>query len=554
MQRFGVYKSAPAVLAAITLAGCELRVACPGDGCGTAVVVVGADADLLFPPLTQSTVGIHVSDLIFLSLVDIGMDMNTVGDSGFVPLLADAWTFVDPRTISFHIDTRAKWHDGVRVTAADVAFSFDLYRDTLVNSAVRSLLDPILSVEAADEQTVVFRFSQRYPEQFYDAATRMRILPKHVLDTIPRADIAFHPFARNPIGSGPYRLERWEAGQIIELAADTTFFLGAPGLRRLIWRITPDFATAVTQIVADQADILEAVVGRENIKRVREAPQLRLVNYASSLYGYIGFNLRDPDDVRKPHPLFGDRSLRRALTMAVDREAVVAAVLGEYGEVPVGPTTRMQWIWSESVPQIPFDTASARALLTESGWRDSDRDGVLDRAGRSLSFDLLVPSSSQLRRQAAVIVQDQLKRIGAELKISELEPNLWLTRTGGGDFDAAFGMWSIEPSPRALEQLWTSRGIGGSNHGRYSNTRFDRLVREAAAAEDPETARRMWHEALAQINDDAPAIWLVSPLLSAAVHRRFEGVEIRPDQWAANLWKWRVPADRLTDRDLAGGP
>lgn len=544
--------TAPLAAAAIIWTGCEPTGSCEGDYCGVAVIVSGADANVLLPIFTQTTVETAVTDLMFLKLAEIGLELNTVGDSGFEGRLARSWTYVDPLTIAFSMDPNARWADGTPVTAHDVAFTFELYRDTLINSPAASLLEPIESVTAMGDSVAMIRFGRTYPEQFFDATQHMRILPRHLLDSIPRTELRTHQFTRDPVGNGPYRLSRWEPGEFLELRADTAFFLGRPGLRRIIWRITPDYQSAITQVLADEADILEAVVGIENVARVRDAAQLRLVPYASPLYGYLAFNFRDPENPERPHPLFRERNLRRALSMSLDRETIARAVFGEYGEVPVGPTTKMQWIWSDSLPQLDFDTARARSLLAGLGWRDVDGDGILDRDGVPLSFDLLLPSSSQVRRQAAVIIQDQFRRLGVEMNIVELEPNLWVTRSSAGEFDATFGFWAGDPSPTSIQRVWTSSGIGDANYGHYRNARFDDLVDRALKAGNLEDAADLWFQALSHINSDAPAIWLMSPVLVAAVHRRFENVTIRSDQWAANLWRWYVPEDMLTDRDRVG--
>ena len=549
---------AATLLLCAALAACrDTRTRCQGEWCGTAVIVAPADANALLSPLAQTDIDFAASDLIFLKLADIGPALNTVGDGGFIPRLARSWKFEDGLTLVFGIDPRARWQDGVPVTAADVAFTFDLYRDTLVNAPARPLLDRIASVTARDERTAVFRFRRAYPEQFYDATHQMRIVPRHLLDSIPRARLASHPFARHPVGDGPYRFVSWRAGESIELAADTAFFLARPGLARIIWRVTPDLNTAVTQLVADEADIVSFLGGPENVARVAAAPQLRVVSYPSAVYGFLGFNLRDPDRPSRPHPLFADRDLRRALFQAVDRASLVQTVLGEYGKIPVGPTSRMTAIGNDTtIPQLAFDSARARARLGRLGWKDADGDGILERRGRKLEFQVLVPTSSQPRRRAAVILQDQLKRLGVGVLISEVEFNVFRQRTSASKYHAALFNTSEDPTPSGLQQSWTTAGIGRFNYGGYSNPRFDRLVAEAAAERNQPTAQAKWHEALAVINDDAPGIWLFDFIQASGVHRRYENVTIRRDQWAATLWTWRVAPGRRVARDLvsAGAP
>src|SRR5262245_34501571 len=218
------------------------------DRCGVAVVTMGSDADALLPPFVRSGPGLAASDLIFLKLADIGLSLNTVGDAGFQPRLARSWKFEDSLTISFDLDPRARWHDGATITPADVVFTFDIFRDSVINANARPLLADISSVTVRDDHTVVFHFRRAYSEQFYDATYQMRVLPKHLLDSIPRAKLESHPLARNPIGNGPYRFVSWKAGETIELVADTGFFLGRPGINRVIVRPASDVNAAVTQI------------------------------------------------------------------------------------------------------------------------------------------------------------------------------------------------------------------------------------------------------------------------------------------------------------------
>jgi peptide/nickel transport system substrate-binding protein len=525
-----------AVLAAgLAAAGCRPETPCPE--CGTAVIALGADADLLLPVLSQGA-GRMIADQMFLKLADMGLALNTVGDSAFVPKLAASWAFEDSVTIVFRLDPRARWQDGVPVTARDVAFTFAAYRDTVLNAPAGPLLEAIDSVTARDEHTVAFHFRHPYPEQFYDATHHMRILPEHLLDSVPRVRWRTHPFARAPIGDGPFRFAEWKAGESIELVADSSFFLGTPGTRRLIFRVAPDFNAAITQLLAGEADFIETIVGPENVQRARGAPGVRLIEYPSAVYMYVGFNLRDPDGRVGPRPLFADRRLRRALTLATDREAIVRAALDGRGVVPPGPVTAITWISDGAPPQLPYDSAHAALLLDSLGWRDTNGDGIRERNGRTLSFDLAFPSSSGLRQRAGVILQEQLRRVGAEVRLVPMEVNVWQDRARAGRFDAILGAWQIDPSPSGIRELWTSAGIGGSNYDAYASPTFDAQVNAAVAARDPGDARRLWHEALAQINDDAPAIWLFSPTMTAGVSARMSNVTIRPDEWWATMWTW----------------
>ena len=538
------------VAGALGLAGCCVAPPCPE--CGVIVIASGADADALLPVFAQG-VGRAVSDQIFLKLADVGLDGNTVGDAGFAPRLAASWAFEDDRTLVFRLDPDARWHDGAPVAAADVAFSFDAYRDPALGAPAGPLLATVDSVRVRDDGTVAFHFARAYPEQFFDATHHMRILPRHLLDTVPREAWRTHALARAPVGSGPLPLAQWRAGELIELVADSGFFGGVPGPSRLIWRIVPDFNTAVTQLSGGEADFVEAIVGPENVERVQAAPHVALVEYASPVYMYLGFNLRNTRGTGA-HPLFGDRALRQALTAATDREALVRAVLGGWGAVPPGPTTSLGWIAEGAPPQAAFDSADAGRRLDALGWRDTDRDGIRDRGGRRLTFDIIIPSSSGIRQRTGVILQEQYRRVGMDVQLVPLEFNAWIDRARAGRFDAMIGAWQINLPPAGMRELWGGGGIGGSNYGAYASAAFDSLVALATVTADRNAALGLWHEAIRIINDDAPAVWLFSPKTIAGVNRRLGNVTLRADEWWATLWTWTAgrrgdgEADSRVDR------
>jgi len=538
------------VLTVAALAGCERRGGCTGSYCGTVINAALSEPASLLPPVTEDVVAGDIGEQLFLKLADVGMSTNTVGDEDFQPLLANRWEWDGPVTLVFHLDPRARWQDGQRVSAADVEFTYDAYQDSLVGSPFRAKLRRIASVTQRDSLTAVFRFREQYPEMFYDAVYHMRILPAHLLRSVPRDQWKTAAFGRQPVGSGPYKFVRWQSAQSIELVADSTFFLGRPGIRRLIWRFTPNLQVAVTQVIADQADVREQLVTPENVQRARAAPQLKLQPFRGNVYTYMGFNLRASGDTSKPHPIFSDREVRRALSMAVDRASLVKSALGDLGKVPPGPMSSLLWIWDPEIRQLPYDTAQAGRILSARGWRDHDGDGVRDKNGQPLSFHILVPTTSVLRRQYARLLQEQFRMIGVRAEIDELEFSVVTQRLQSGNYDTSILSRGNDPSPGSgITQSWTRAGFGGSNFGRYYSAEFERQVDRAIAAPTQDQARGFWRAAITTINADAPGIFLYSLENVAAVHKRIDNVQIRPDSWAALLRTWRIPQDQLIDRD-----
>jgi len=537
-------------VAVLASTGCERPGGCTGPNCGTLIDAAVAEPPTLLPPSTEDIVASDIDEQLFLKLADVGMSTNTVGDEDFQPLLAQKWEWDGPLTLVFHLDPRARWQDGQRVTAADVEFTFDAYTDSAVGSPYRPKLHRIASVTQRDSLTTVFRFKEKYPEMFYDAVYHMRILPAHLLRGVPRDQWKTAPFGRQPVGDGPYRFVRWQAAQSIELVADSTFFLGRPGIRRLIWRITPNLQVAVQQVIAGEADVREQLVTPDNVARARAAPQLSIYPFRGSVYTYLGFNLRASDDTSKPHPIFADRTLRRALSMAVDRASLVKSALGDLGKVPPGPMSELLGIWDPDIRQLPYDSALAARILNGQGWRDHDGDGIRDKDGQPLAFHILVPTSSVLRRQYARLLQEQFHALGVHVEIDELEPSVVNQRAATGKFDTVILSRQNDPSPSSgIAQSWTRAGFGGSNFGRYYSADFEQLVDRAVTATSRDQARALWRRAMETLNADAPAVFLYALDNVGAVHKRVENVQFRPDSWAALLRTWRIPPERMIDRD-----
>ena len=528
-------------VAALMLLACERPGRCRGDYCGTLVFVSTGQPDILLPPLTQQSVGRDVHDQIFLKLADVGESLNTLGDRDFQPQLADRWEWEDSLTLVFHLSPRARWQDGPPVTARDVAFTFAAYTDTALGAPAADALRAIRAVTARDSLTAAFQFRRRYAEMFFDAVYHMRVLPAHLLAAVPRREWAKAAFGRAPVGDGPYRFVSWRQGESLELAADSTFFLGRPHIRRLIWRFTPDPQVALTQLLAGEADAWEFLGSPPNVEKARASATLVVYPYRGLGYGYLAFNLQ-----RAP---FTDRDVRRALFMAVDRERLRQSVFGDLARVPPGPVPQAWPLWDSTLNAIPYDTARAAALLASKGWRDNNGDGIRDRGGQKLAFHILTPVNSAVRRQYARLLQEQFRAIGVQVELDEVENRVVQQTANAGNFDAVLTIWTTDPTPSGnLRDTWTRTGFGAGNFGRYESPAFDRAL-AASEIGGPGGALAAWKDGLRVLNGDAPGIWLFAPTNVAAVSKRIADVRIRPDSWWALVRTWRIPETQLIDRD-----
>jgi len=509
------------------------------------VIVTGQQATAPVPTLMEgpqnTTANYEIADHLFLRLAGVGPGLVTVGDRGFVPLLASSWTRRDSLTLVFELDPRARWHDGTPVTARDVTFTFGRARDPAIAPRLANVTRRIASVEAEGDHRVVFRFNEVYSEQLYDATFHVAILPAHLLARVPSTGPAWTSFVKRPVGSGPYRWVRREEGQFIELAANHDFFLGRPGIDRVIVRVAASADARLNLLLAGEADAMDNIPPpTTNIARVEVARHLRLVTVPSNNLGYLLFNQRAPLHRDRPHPILADRDVRRALILALDRDLLVRAVLGRFGYVPFGPVSSQLWIRHGAPAHSHQDVATARKLLAGRGWVDRDGDGIRESPiGAPLSLHLLLSSSSLARLQMASIIQEQLRQVGVDIQQVRVEPAVWLERRSAGNFDIDFSASSQDPTPSGLVFSWSCGGAG--NAGGYCDPGADSLLHRAIAS--PKADRGLWHSFLRRVEENAPAAFLYTQTFVFGVNRRFRDVTIRPESSWIALWRWPAPRD-----------
>lgn len=522
------HRRAPIVLALLLLAACRSEKPCAR--CDVVVIAATGEPRSVLPPLVVETVGRDISDQVFERLADLAPGGATIDSSAYRPALADRWERGDSVTLRFHLRPGARWQDGQPVTAGDVVFSFGAFTDSLLDAPARSALTRVAAVTAEDSNTVGIRFTESYPEQLYDATFHVRIFPAHLWGDLPRSRWGADTALSRLMGSGPYRIERWDRGQSLTLTADTV------GGRRTkigtaIWRFATDPEAALNLVLAHEADLLETLGSPERAARVEADSALRTLRYPAAVYGYLGYQLAGRTGGAA---ILGDRAVRQALNMAVDRAALATAIYGQGSKAPPGPMAQLQWIWDDSIAVLPYDTAAAARRLTEAGWVRGP-DGIRQKGARKLAFEILIPSTSLGRKRLAEALQEQWRLAGVAATITGVDFPVFMERLGKGKFDSYIGAWLNEPSPRSVADQWSSAAIGALNYGHYADPEFDRLIREAGGASDPQRARLLWRAAFDTLSADAPALFLYSPVNVAAVTRRVEGFELNPYSWLSGL-------------------
>ena len=494
----------------------------PRDG-GQMVIGVSADADSFNPLFNETASAQEITHLLLLGLADLNEK------SEFQPELAESWRFSeDHLELTYHLRKDAGWSDGYPLTAEDVKFTFDLLMDDKVASPRQSTTEYIKDVRVQDAHTVTFYFSQAYPDQMFD--TSSEILPKHILGGADRATLRSHPFGRMPVSSGPFILKKWVSQQYIELGPNDGYFGERPHLDRVIFKIVPDKTNLFMQLRAGEIDMMVDVPLAEVTDLKKSNPDLKLYPISGRVYYYIGYN--------EVNPMFTDRETRRALTLAIDRQKIIAALLYGFGKECLGPMPPMvPWAYNEDVTPIAYNPDAARAALAQAGWHDSDGDGWLDRNGRPFRFQLKTNTGNQLRSDIAVIVQDQLKNIGVKVDIQTLERSTLIGKLRAGEFDAYMGGWStsfnVDPTP-----IFHSSATDLFNFVKYDNPKVDHLIEVGREEMDQGKAARIWQETQDLIYQDQPYTFLFWKAKIVAVNRRFKNVNPIPLSSIYGLESW----------------
>ena len=500
----------------------------PGPVNGDALVEAAlGEATNLIPALASDNASFAVIDRVYDGLVKLDRDLS------LAPALAESWEFSeDRRTLTFKLRPGVRWHDGAPFTAADALFTYELMIDPATPTAYADAFQQIEKAEAVDDLT--FRVTYRRPLAKALGSWTFAIMPAHLLKGRPLEN---SPLARRPVGTGPYKLESWEAGQRVILAANDDYFEGRPRLDRVIIRIIPDLNAQMMELLAGQVDTMSLTPDQYEEKSAAAdfTSVYQVFRYPAFSYGYLGFNLE--------RPLFQDRRVRQALAYAIDKREIVDGVLLGLGRAANGPFKPDMWANNRRVEPYPFDQGKARSLLAEAGWADTDGDGLLDKDGRPFRFTIATNQGNKVREQTAALIQARLKEIGVEAQIRVIEWAAFLKEyLDRHNFDAIVMGWTIPTDPDMFDIWHSSKNQPGElNFISYKNEEVDRLVDEARFILDQDERKKSYDRVQEILREDAPYVFLYVPDALPAVARRFVGPEVGPGGLGHNFNQWYVP-------------
>lgn len=498
---------------------------------GTLVDAMSGEPSGLIAMIAGESSASTIASNIFNSLLKYDKNLELTGE------LAQSWDVSpDQKTITFHLKPNLKWADGKPLTSDDALFTWQLVTDEKTRTPYGADYKLVKKAEAPNPDTFKVTYAQPYAPAL-DSWSGLHILPKHLLEG---QDINNTPFARNPVGSHYYELDQWKKGESISLKRNVNATQGQARIDRLVSRIIPDRAAQFLELMADNIDSMSL----NSIQYARIFPSrpdltAKIAQYKElgNSYTYLGFNLK-----RKP---FDDVRVRQAINYAIDKQEIIDGVLLGLG-LPVASPYKPGTRWSNpSLQPYPYDPGKAIALLKAAGFEDHDHDGILDRDGQPLSFEILTNQNKE-REMSAVLVQRRLKEIGIDVKIRVVEWATFISRfIKTGDFNVVLLGWGLGLEPDQFN-IWHSsqQAPGQFNFIGYNNPTVDKLLEDGRTELDPDKRMKIYHAFAKILLEDSPVVYLFAGYGLPAIHKRVKGIDdpAPPAGIGHNSYEWYIPA------------
>jgi len=454
-----------------------------------------------------------------------------------VPTLENGGVSEDATEVTLRFNEGFTWHDGEPVTAHDFKFTWEFIMDPDTKAQSMVGWEHISSVEVPDDYTAVVGFDEPYPT-FVEAVLLNPIMPQHLLEDVE--DPGSSDYAREPVGNGSFIFKEWIPGDRIVVEANPDAPL-PPKLERIIFKFVPDLNTMLALIRVGDIDVAWDLTENE-ISELNKMEDVELITVPGNAVERYYFNLRNPDNLDEPHPLFDDIRVRKAIAMGMDRFSFVEDVLEGNAVVAVSEMDNTPW-FNEELDSYPYDPEAAMELLDEAGWVDEDGDGVREKDGQRLSFDHTMTAGNQVRENAQVFFQANLEDIGVEMIIANAPP---ATVFGSCADSCIWGLSSFDmmgfstkadglDAPAALVQFFATDSIkdcetnpAGSNSQGFSDEIVDENLACTVSEIDRDERKECVDKVQERVHELCPVVYLYDKLDIYAVNQRVSGIDPTP--------------------------
>jgi len=524
MHEEGMFLKRPLVVALFLLLSLSVIVSAadaPKQG-GTFRYGITTNPRGMFNPILNTEVydGLII-DVVYDGLIYIDASLQPQ------PMIAKAWDISeDGKEITFYLHQGIKFHDGVELTAKDVAYTYMtiLHPDYTgvrygqFNKLVgakdykEGKTDTVPGIEVIDDYTIKFSVEEAYAPLL--STFTYGILPSHLLEDIPVGELEQAPFNLHPIGSGPFKFVEFQTDQHVILEANKDYFFGAPNFDTLVFQKVAQDAIPI-YLQQNRVDFI--AISPEQYEQVKAMPGIDVYVYEELSYNYICFNMRQER--------FADAAVRQAITYGFDRQTYVDVIREGFGIVANAPVPTASWAFTtEGIDTYDYNPEKAAQLLAEAGWTKGP-DGILQKDGMKLEFEFLVPEGSRQNEQMALLFQQNMEDLGIKVNLVFMEFSAAVDRVDARQFDTFTMGWSlsVDPDPH---YIWHSTSLW--NDPGFYNEESDALIEAGRTETDPEKRKEIYAEWQKLINKELPTMFLSYGVTIGAINQRVKGIDTNP--------------------------
>ncbi|MEK6748572.1 MAG: ABC transporter substrate-binding protein [Pseudomonadota bacterium] len=486
------------------------------------------------PITSNDMIALRLTELIFNGLVGINEKQEIVPD------LAEKWEVdKEGKNYTFYLRKNAKWHpkgadEPQPFTAEDVVFTFKIMAHPKTITPLKVRYEFIDTVEKIDNYTV--KFVLKRPILNALAKFTFKIIPKHGPNNtnyLTRED----PFVQRPIGTGPYMLKEVTANQEVVLIANPNYFGAKANIAQFVAKPFADQNIMMQALTFNAIDMIVTVNPR-NLPELQGDKRFVLQPYNALSYAFFGYNVRNP--------MLNDARVRKAFTLAINRDEMLKSFFNGQGTVISGPFAPGSWAYNLDVKPQPFDKAKAAELLKEAGFQ-AGSDGILEKGGKKLALTLKVPieKENEAVKRVVLAFKNYLKSVGADVQVSFMEWQAWKESIfAQHDFDIIFASWVFDDSAD-ISSLFHSAEIGAwkNNFGGYTSPEVDGLIVESKLTLDHEKRRTIYRKLHEVLADEAPYTFLWTLTNYSAYHKKVRHVSIHPYKFFPYASSWFISGD-----------
>lgn len=486
---------------------------------GVLRIGIDVDAGTLDPRLANDTTARRVIEQVYDGLVELDAQLRPR------PALAESWTQASPTSWVFKLRRNVRFHDGTPLTAADVVFTYTTILDPGLRAPLRGLYLPITRVEAVDNETVRFTLSAPYAPLLKYAD--MGIVSRAAVERLGAE------FASRPVGTGAYKFVSWQRNSRIVLEANPESWRGRPKLNQVVFNIIPDNTVRAAALESGDVDLIHSPLSPQDVARLRGSPRVTITQMTGLGITYLNMNMVDP--------IVRDVRIRRAIAHLIPQTTIVRQIYREMDR-PATSVLLPAWsgVFTDEIVQPGHDIARAKALLAESGWTDSNRDGVLDKDGRRFALTIRTHSEDPNRIQVVELLISILRSSGIEARAEITEFPALVQALLAGNYQVVLVGWLglVDPDRGMFNQFHSK---GTQNWEKYNNPRIDALLDEGRQKADPAERARIYRDVARVIATDLPYYVLTYQGYIVGVNRRVQGFVPNPSGSFRALWTTSVP-------------